>query len=253
MSKSISKFPLELKDRTYRLKNGASPLSFIMSSRDTNRKRLLYFDEETKTQRPLRYARNQPTPFQDEQDANVILEPIIFEDGMLHVDKQNTALQWFLYLTPDRDKIFVEVDEEKDAQEEVDRLDMEAEAIIQAKSISLEQMEAIARAYLGVNPTKMTSAELKRDIRLFARNEPEMFLSALSDPELNLGGEVMKYFEQEILSLRKNDKEVWFNLPSNKKKMLDVPNGKTPYEACADYFLTDKGIEVMAALDEYLV
>jgi len=214
---------------------------------------LLYFDEETKTQRPLRYARNQPTPFQDEQDANVILEPIIFEDGMLYVDKQNTALQWFLHLTPDRDKIFVEVDEEKDAQEEVDRLDMEAEAIIQAKSISLEQMEAIARSYLGLNPTKMTSAELKRDIRLFARNEPEMFLSALSDPELNLGGEVMKYFEQQILSLRKNDKEVWFNLPSNKKKMLDVPNGKTPYEACADYFLTDNGIEVMAALDEYLV
>ena len=240
-------------DKAYRLKKENSPLTFMLPTRNTKRYPLLWFDEESGVNRTLRYARNQKSPFEDEQDGNAIVEPIIFEDGMLHVDKQNTALQWFLYLTPDRDKIFVEVDEEKDAQEEVDRLDMEAEAIIQAKSISLEQMEAIARAYLGVNPTKMTSAELKRDIRLFARNEPEMFLSALSDPELNLGGEVMKYFEQEILSLRKNDKEVWFNLPSNKKKMLDVPSGKTPYEACADYFLTDKGIEVMAALDEYLV
>jgi len=33
--------------------------------------------------RPLRYARNQKSPFEDEQDGNVILEPIVFEDGML--------------------------------------------------------------------------------------------------------------------------------------------------------------------------
>lgn len=253
MKNSVTKFPLQLKDRTYRLKNGESPLSFILASRDTTRKRILYFDEEKRIQRPLRYARNQPTPFQDEQDSNVILEPIIFDDGMLVVDKQNTALQWFLHLTPDNGKLFEEVDKEKDAEVDVERLDMEAEAILQAKTMPIEQMESIARAYLGINPSKMTSAELKRDIRLFARNEPDVFLSALSDPDLNLGSEVMKYFEQEILAFRKGQKEVWFNLPSNKKKMLDVPQGQNPYEACADYFRTDKGIEVMTALDDYLV
>jgi hypothetical protein len=39
---------LEPKDRTYLLKNGASPLTYFLASKDTPRKRLLYYDEESK-------------------------------------------------------------------------------------------------------------------------------------------------------------------------------------------------------------
>jgi hypothetical protein len=51
----------------------------MLNSRNTARKPLLYFDEETGQNRPLRYARNQKTPFEDEHDGHAILEPIIFE------------------------------------------------------------------------------------------------------------------------------------------------------------------------------
>ena len=70
---------------------------------------LLYFDEETGINRPLRYARNQNSPFQDEQDDNAILEPIVFEDGFLFVPKTNQILQKFLALHPANGSIFVEI------------------------------------------------------------------------------------------------------------------------------------------------
>ena len=50
----------------YVLKRKTPPLSFMLASRHTRRKPLLYFDGTSN--RPLRYARNQKSPFEDEQD-----------------------------------------------------------------------------------------------------------------------------------------------------------------------------------------
>ena len=46
-------------DKVYRLTRDAAPLSYMLSSKHTKRKALLYFDEETGINRALRYARNQ--------------------------------------------------------------------------------------------------------------------------------------------------------------------------------------------------
>ena len=91
---------LNLEDKAYKLTREVAPLSLILASRHTNRVPLLYFDEETGVNRPLRYARNQNSPFQDEQDDNAILEPIVFEDGFLFVPRTNQVLQKFLSYHP---------------------------------------------------------------------------------------------------------------------------------------------------------
>ena len=70
----------------------------MLSSRHSSRSPLLWFDEETGQNKALRYARNQRSPFEEEQDGNAVLEPIIFEDGMLIVNKQDQSLQKFLHL-----------------------------------------------------------------------------------------------------------------------------------------------------------
>ena len=92
-------------DKFYRLKKDAAPLSFMLQTKHTKRSPLLHFDPETGQNRALRYARNQKSPYEDEQDGNVILEPIIFEDGMLRVGKENQVLQQILYLHQYNDKI----------------------------------------------------------------------------------------------------------------------------------------------------
>ena len=96
-------------DKTYKLKRDAAPLSFMLASRHTKRYPLLWFDENTGENRALRYSRNQKSVFEDEQDGNAILEPIIFEDGFLNVPKNNQVLQKFLTLHPQNGIKFEEV------------------------------------------------------------------------------------------------------------------------------------------------
>ena len=69
-------------DKFYRLTRDSAPLTYMLASRNSQRYPLLWFDEEKGENRVLRYARNQRSPFADEQDGNAILEPIIFEDGI---------------------------------------------------------------------------------------------------------------------------------------------------------------------------
>ena len=48
--------------------------------------------------------------------------------------------------------------------------------------------------------------------------------------------------------MRNSDKEVWYNTPSNKKKMLNVPYGEEPSHMVASFFQSDEGIESLKHL-----
>ena len=67
----------KLENKSYKLAGGKTPLAFMLASRHHKRNTLMYFDEEQGLNRPLRYAKNQKSPFEDEQDGNAILEPIV--------------------------------------------------------------------------------------------------------------------------------------------------------------------------------
>ena len=175
-----------LTDKTYKLVGDIAPLSLMIPARNSRRSPLMYFDEDKNINRSLRYAKNQRSPFEDEQDGNAILEPIVFEDGFLFVPKTNPVLQEFLSYHPSNNRLFVEVNKEQDAAGDVESLDYELEAMIAAKDLSLELMETIATVVIGLNVSKMSSAELKRDIRIFAKRYPTDFLESLNDPLLLL-------------------------------------------------------------------
>jgi hypothetical protein len=227
-------------DKTYKLTRDKAPLSYTIPSRNTRRSTLLYFDEETGTNRSMRYAKNQKSIFEDEQDGNVILEPIIFEDGFLRVEKQNQILQEF-----------VEVDKERDASLDVDFLDVALEAQVLAKDLDIEMLETVARIVVGLRVDNLTSAELKRDVRMFAGRYPEDFMEALNDPLLKLQNKCAKFFSEGLLVL-KNKKDVYYNLKGNKKKLLTVPYGEDPLFILASFLQSDEGLEVMRILEDKL-
>ena len=120
----------------YKLTAGVAPLSFMLPVRHSKRFSLLHFDDKTGVNRELRYARNQKSCFVDEQDNNAILEPVVFEDGFLHVPKENPILQEFLSYHPLNGTKFVEVDQAKDAEEQVQDLMIEADAMVEAESFT---------------------------------------------------------------------------------------------------------------------
>jgi hypothetical protein len=239
-------------DRIYKLKGDSAPLSYTIPSRNTRRFPLLWFDEENNVNRPLRYAINQKTPFEDEQDGNAIVEPIIFENGFLSVPKNNPVLQEFLHYHPLSGRTFVEVDNEKDAVKEVESLNFEVDALIQARQLSIEQLETVSRVLFGKDPSRFTTAELKRDVLIYAKRDPRGFLNVLSDPMLQLQSNVHVFFENKLLTFRNGQKEVWFNSTSNKKKMLTVPYGQDPYFTVAEFLKTDEGIDALKMLENYL-
>ncbi len=235
-------------DMNYVLKRKTPPLSFMLASRHTRRKPLLYFDGTSN--RPLRYARNQKSPFEDEQDGTAIVEPIIFDDGFLHVPKDNPVLQEFLSYHPGFGDIFVEVNKEAEAKEEVQSLDAEVDALIAARSLTLDMLENISRVLLGSSVDKMTTAELKRDVLVFAKQNPFEFLDLLNDPMLELESKVAKFFEDGLLGMRNKNKDVYFNLPNNKTKMLTVPFGESATYIVASYLQSDEGVETLKLLEK---
>lgn len=239
-------------DRIYKLKGEAAPLSYTLPSRNTRRYPLLWFDEESNVNRPLRYAINQKTPFEDEQDGNAIVEPVIFENGFLSVPKNNPVLQEFLHYHPLNGRTFIEVDHEKDAAKEVESLSAEVDALIQARQLSVEQLESVSRVLFGKDPSRFTSSELKRDVLIYAKRDPQGFLNVLGDPMLKLQSNVHVFFENKLLTFRNGQKEVWFNTNSNKKKMLTVPYGEDPYFSVAEFLKSDEGIDALKMLENSL-
>jgi hypothetical protein len=238
-------------DKIYKLLH-SSPLSFTIPSRSSRRFPLLWFDSEQNMNRPLRYAVNQKSPFEDEQDGNPLVEPIIFEDGMLRVPKNNPVLQQFLYYHPMNGTVFGEVNYEKDAEAEVEFLNEEVDALMEARSLTIDQLENVSRVLFGKDPAFVSTAELKRDVLIYAKRDPRGFLNLINDPMLKLEANVHKYFDGKVLTFRNGNKEVWFNTPSNKRKMINIPFGADPYVEVTLYLQTDEGIDALKLLDNSL-
>jgi len=238
--------------KTYRLLREVAPLSFMLASHHNKRTPLLYFDEEKGINRPLRYARNQKSPFEDEQDGNAIMEPIVFEDGFLRVERGNQVLQEFLYYHPHNGSIFEELNPAKEAAEELEIEEMILDAQILAKELDIDKLVMVSRVLFGMAAEKKSTSELKRDVLVYAKNNPQEFLEVIADPDLQIQGKVARFFEEGLLTYRKSNKEVWYNTKTNKTKMLNVPFGSDGNDLVVSYLRSDEGIEVLKHLESLL-
>jgi hypothetical protein len=180
------------------------------------------------------------------------MEPVIFEDGFLRVPKNNPVLQEFLHYHPLNGKKFIEVNEEKDAAEEVNQFNIEVDALIEARKLTISQVENIGRVLLGIDTSRVTTAELRRDILIYVKRDPSGFMKMVNDPMLKLQSKVKLFFDKSLLSFRNKRKEVWFNTTNNKKKMLTVPYGEDPLYIVSSYLQSDDGLEHLKMLEAVL-
>jgi len=237
-----------LKNETYVLSSGKSPLAFMLATHHNKRNTLLYWDDEKQINRELCYAKNQKSIFVDEQDGHKVLEPIIFEDGMLNVPATNPMLQKFLEFHPGYNSVFRKVNTERDATQDVEILSAQVDALVEARSLSIPQLENVGRVLFSRDVTKISTAELKRDILVFAKTEPEVFLSILNDPMLKLQAKVQSFFDEGKLMMKKQN--VHFNTKTNKKRMMTVPFGEDKNAIVAQYFKTDEGVSTLKMLEK---
>ncbi len=241
----------QIKDRIYRLKGDSSPVLYVIPSKHTRRKPMLWFDEENGTNEELRYATNMNSPIVKDQKGVATLGHIAFRNGVLMVPKRLQALQKLLSLYhPLKDVIYYEHDEVKNAEEDVAYMEVEIEALIAAKQLDIEHAEAMLRVEVGGAVSKMTSKEIKRDILLMARNNPSVFLELLQDDNVELRNIGLKAVEANIIKMSANNRT--FQWASNGRKLFTVPLEEHPYSALAAWFKTDEGMEVLNSIQKRL-
>ena len=236
----------EIKDRLYTLKGGKRPLSRAIKAAD-----IYYFDEEKGYERELKYCQNQKTPFVDEMKGDQRLEHIIFRSGSLHVPRNQQTLQKLLSLYhPHRDQIYEEYKPAKLAEEEIDILEMQVDALTAARNVDIDMAEAIMRVEKGSGVSKLSSKELRRDLLVFARNNPKLFLELADDENVMLRNFGIRAVEAGILRLSSDQRN--FMWGSNGRKLMVIPFDEHPYTALAHWFKTDEGMEIYSNIEKRL-
>ena len=236
----------EIKDRMYYLKGDKKPLSRMIKSAG-----LYWFDKEQQYEREIKYCENQITPFVDEMKGDQRLSHVIFRSGQLYVPKEKTVLQRFLSLYhPDRDIMFYEDKPVARAEDHLDWLEFEIAAMNAANNLEIDMMEAIMRVEVGSEVSKMSSKELKRDLLLFAKKSPKLFLELVTDENIGLRNISIKACESHIIELSQDQRT--FSWKSTGRKLMSVPFDENPYSALAAWFKTDEGVEVYSQVEKRL-
>ena len=236
----------EIKDRMYYLKNGRSPLTYMI--RGSN---IFYFDEELGYERELKHTSNQRTPFVDEMHGEQRLEHIIFQNGSLFVPKNKTVLQKMLSIYhPHNGTLFEEHKPQEIAASEIDILELEISALTTAQSLDIDMAEAVMRVEVGSQVNNMSSKELKRDLLLYAKRNPALFLELVNDDNVQLRNFGIKATELGIIKLSSDQRT--FMWGTNDRKLCTVPFDEHPYSALAAWFKTDEGMEIYSNIEKRL-
>jgi hypothetical protein len=241
----------EIKDRTYLLSESYSPITYTLQGKHTLRYPLLWFNKETGEQEEIRYATNQNSPLVSKQKGQVTLGHIIFEEGVLNVPKEKQNLQKLLSIYhPGLGTKYTEFNPTMEAEDDLDYIELEVEAMNLALNMDIDEAEAIVRVEVGSRVNKMSSKEIKRDLLLFARSNPSLFLELANDENVHLRNIAIRATEATIIKLSPDQRT--FMWGENNRKLMTVPFDENPYSAMAAFFKTDEGIQVFQSIEKKL-
>ena len=127
---------------------------------------------------------------------------------------------------------------------------MEIEALNAAQALDIDMAEAVMRVEKGSIVSKMSSKELKRDLLLYAKRNPKLFLNLVNDENVMLRNFGIKATELGIIKLSQDQRT--FTWASNDRKLMTVPFDEHPYSALAAWFKTDEGMEIYSNIEKRL-
>ncbi len=112
--------------------------------------------------------------------------------------------------------------------------------------MTVDEAEAILRVEFGSKVSDLSSSEIKRDLMIFAKRQPHLFIQLANDDNVQLRNVGVKAVEANIISLSQDQRT--FNYGETNRKLLTIPFDEHPYSALAAYFKTDEGMEVYKAI-----
>ena len=239
----------EIKDRTYILQ-GKSPLTWTIQTKHTRKKPLLWFDEEKGVNKEIRYATNQNSLFVDEQDGYVTMGHVIFEDGMLLVPRNQQPLQKLLSLYhPNAEAQWKESKPEKATLDAVEKAEKTLDALNLVTELEESHLIAILRTEHGSSVTSWEPSQIKRMGFAFANKNPKLFIEMAEDEDVQLRNTAVAAVEAGIVSLTNNNTTF---VTKSGKKLFTVPFDTNAYQAFAQWFKTDEGVDVLKSIEKKL-
>ena len=151
---------------------------------------------------------------------------------------------------PHRHKTYYELKPDVIAEDEVQTIELEIEALNAAQNMDVDVAEAIMRVEVGSKVSKMTSKELKRDLLLYAKRNPALFLELANDDDVQLRNFGIRAVEARIIKLSSDQRH--FMWSSNDRKLMTIPFDEHPYSALSAWFKTDEGMDVYRNIEKRL-
>ena len=96
--------------------------------------------------------------------------------------------------------------------------------------------------------SNMSSSEIKRDLYIFAKSNPVLFLDLVQDENVILRNFAIKANETGIIRLSQDQRT--FTWGSTDRKLMEVPFDENPYSAFAAWLKTDEGVEVYKSIQK---
>jgi hypothetical protein len=146
--------------------------------------------------------------------------------------------------------LFKEHNPVQKAENQIDFLELEISALNAAQSLEIDMAEAVMRVEIGSKVTDMSSKELKRDLLLYAKRNPQLFLDLVNDDNVMLRNFGIKATEMGIIKLSSDQRT--FSWGTNDRKLMTVPFDEHPYSALASWFKTDEGMEIYSNIEKRL-
>lgn len=240
----------ERKERVYIFQGESTPVSEQLQSRHTRFNDLQYFDEDSGYPRSLRYVTNQRTFFEDEQVEPFLLGPIVFEDGKLIVNASDTVLQQFLAVHPHNlengGHKFYEYDANKAAMLELKKEELAYDALNTFFEMTFEDLEPIARVMIGSSIDNISSGEVKRDLLIKVKQDPQEFLSLANNSDIKMKNLTMRLVDGNIIRFKDDNVTVVWAV--NGKEIVKIPFSTEPMDTFSKYLKTDEGILLQESL-----
>tara|TARA_R110002020_G_scaffold33491_3_gene101940 strand:- start:29284 stop:30123 length:840 start_codon:yes stop_codon:yes gene_type:complete len=218
------------------------------------------FDETTGRNRKIQYVLGEQSIYADEQSSfNPVLGDIIFHNGSLPVQYQQVTLREFLEKSnynvsnPERmstkKSIFETVDLETNAEKDLQSLESEFHVMESLMSMDAQKMVGYARAMeVDVNRSMY---EIKHDMMVMAKNDPELFMEQISNPKLERKQVIMDADENNILTIDTANRRISWGIGS-KQIITVIPVGLNPYDHFVDYTFETEGKEVFNKIKKLL-
>jgi hypothetical protein len=213
------------------------------------------------SRRAIRHCPNQKSIFIDEQDKHALVEPIIFEYGLLEVSAENPITQEFLDKHPsnsansDGEGWFMEINEEEEARESIKEDELRIDIMHAVKQMAksengIHELSAVVSVMLGnVNEaSQMGIEQLKRVIYNEIESNPRYFadengnVTIFEDDDIKRKYIILRALKEHIIKKSSNGRSMLWS--KDGAVIATAPRSIELVDYFSDFLTTDEGVLV---------